>query len=40
MIRLYVASKNPEFVRLEKELRVFEKIKLEPGESEKRTSFP
>ena len=35
VVQLYVAPKDPEFVRPEKELRAFEKISLEPGESRK-----
>lgn len=34
-IQLYVSQKEPDFVRPEKELRAFEKIALEPGESRK-----
>ena len=37
VVQLYVAPKDPEFVRPEKELRAFEKISLEPGESRKVT---
>lgn len=37
VVQLYVSPKNPEFVRPEKELRAFEKIALDPGESRKVT---
>ena len=37
VVQLYVAPKDPEFVRPEKELRAFEKTSLEPGESRKVT---